>query len=162
MNSFLSHKLTATFLDKLGLGVLFYDNEIWNEKSEIKIVGGQARSQREKGGCLHLKQMGKRKKLKTGKGRGMEGYCLQLCTGESNELIDCNWQEKKKPSTPKIMPAWSWGCHIHTDFPAETFFAAFNVTAKWSSGLKELFKAILFSVIVVYCINYKPCCQVDN
>lgn len=68
--------MTAIFLGKLGLGVLFYDNEIWNETSEIKIVGGQERSQREKGGCLHLKQMGKRKKLKTRKGRGIEGYCL--------------------------------------------------------------------------------------
>lgn len=49
------------------------------------------------------------------------------------------------------------------------FFAVVNVTVKWSAGLKEqVFTAVIFSVIVMFfgylfhCINYKPCCQVDN
>lgn len=44
------------------MGVFFYDNEIWNETSEIKIVGGQERE----GRLLTSKTDGKKKKTEKG------------------------------------------------------------------------------------------------
>ncbi len=60
-------------------------------------------------------------------------------------------------------------CGPQTSLQKPFFLAAVNVTSKWSAGLKEqVFTAVIFSVIVMFCgylfhcINYKPCCQLDN
>lgn len=85
-----------------------------------------------------------------------------------------NWQKKlPKKEWCRQTKRLAGGCHMHTCVSLtslqKAFFAAVNATVKWSSGLKErVFKGVIFNVIVMYygyffhCVNYKPCCQVDN
>lgn len=77
--------------------------------------------------------------------------------GESNELTGMGRKHVFSPG--KIKKIWLGGgvtC-ILTSLQ-KPFFAAVNVTVKWTSGLKEqLYKAFICCIIVMYCGYFFHC-----
>lgn len=75
--------------------------------------------------------------------------------GESNELTGTGRKHVFSPGKIKksgCVDGWGGGVTCILTSLQKPFFAAVNVTVKWTSGLKEqLYKAFICCIIVMYC-----------